>query len=93
MKRLMGSDRLPSHVWSAALSHTLTEPVAAVVTGVTGSGKTPVSVFLAAALRCLFQKGDDLHPAAKVETMAGGTPLTCMDRLPWLQKTAQDIDS
>lgn len=78
--------------WSAALAHSLDEPVIAVVMGVSGSGKTTVAALLAAALGCQFQEGDDLHPAANVKKMHGGTPLTDADRLPWLQKIAEEID-
>ena len=84
--------RNPRRVWSAALAHTLANPVIAVVMGVSGSGKTTVSVLLAAALGCQFQEGDDLHPAENVEKMHGGTPLTDADRLPWLRKIAEEID-
>jgi gluconokinase len=82
----------PRRVWSPALSHTIAKPVIAVVMGVSGSGKTTVAVLLAAALGCQFQEGDDLHPAANVEKMRGGTPLTDADRLPWLNKIAEEID-
>lgn len=78
--------------WSAALAHRLDGPVIAIVMGVSGSGKTTVAALLAAALGCQFQEGDDLHPAANVEKMHGGTPLTDADRLPWLQKIAEVID-
>jgi len=60
--------------------------------GVSGSGKTTVSALLAAGLGCQFQEGDDLHPAANVEKMKSGTPLTNADRLPWLHKIAEEID-
>lgn len=78
---------------SPALAHTITESVVAVVMGVSGSGKTTVSVLLAAALGCQFQEGDDLHPAENVEKMQSGTPLTDADRLPWLRKIAGKIDA
>jgi carbohydrate kinase (thermoresistant glucokinase family) len=61
--------------------------------GVSGSGKTTVSALLSAALGCQFQEGDDLHPAENVEKMHGGTPLTDEDRMPWLHKIAEEIDS
>ena len=80
-------------VWSAALAHTITQPVVAVVMGVSGSGKTTVSALLAAALGCQFQEGDDLHPAENVKKMQSGTPLTDADRLPWLHKIADEIDA
>ncbi len=87
----MGINPRPRRVWSAALTHTLGKPVIAVVMGVSGSGKTTVSVLLSAALGCQFQEGDDLHPAANVEKMHRGTPLTDADRLPWLRKIADEI--
>ena len=88
----MEVDRRPQRVWSAALAHTIIKPVIVVVMGVSGSGKTTVAALLAAALGCQFQEGDDLHPAANVEKMHGGTPLTDADRLPWLRKIAEEID-
>lgn len=81
------------HVWSPALAHTITGPVVAVVMGVSGSGKTTVAALLAAALGCQFQEGDDLHPAANVEKMHHGTPLTDADRMPWLHRIAEEIDA
>ena len=78
---------------SPTLAHATTEPVVAVVMGVSGSGKTTVSALLAAALGCQFQEGDDLHPAENVEKMISGIPLTDADRLPWLQKIAEEVDA
>ncbi len=86
-------DRPPRRLWSPALSHTIAKPVIAVVMGVSGSGKTTVAVLLSAVLGCQFQEGDDLHPAANVEKMRSGTPLTDADRLPWLNKIAEEIDA
>jgi gluconokinase len=91
-ERMMRRDSQPQRVWSAALAHTITKPVIAVVMGVSGSGKTTVSALLSAALGCQFQEGDDLHPADNVEKMHGGTPLTDADRMPWLHKIAEEID-
>lgn len=90
---MMRCDRQPQRVWSAAIALSIARPVIAVVMGVSGSGKTTVSALLAAALGCQFQEGDDLHPTANVEKMRGGTPLTDADRLPWLRKIADEIDS
>ncbi len=56
-----------------------------VVMGVSGSGKTEIGTRLAERLGCEFIEGDDFHPPANVAKMAGGTPLTDADRLPWLQ--------
>ncbi|HEY1189915.1 MAG TPA: gluconokinase [Gemmata sp.] len=55
-----------------------------VLMGVSGSGKTTVGEKLAAELGWRFVEGDDYHPPANVEKMAGGTPLTDADRGPWL---------
>ena len=88
----MASDQSFRRGWTAALEHTIGEPVIAVVMGVSGSGKTTVAALLAAALGCQFQEGDDLHPPENVEKMHAGTPLTDADRLPWLRKIAEVID-
>jgi len=89
---MMPSDRNTKRVWKPALAHSISKPVIAVVMGVSGSGKTTVSVLLSAALGCQFQEGDDLHPAANVEKMRSGIPLNDADRLPWLHKIAEEID-
>jgi carbohydrate kinase (thermoresistant glucokinase family) len=88
----MPPDRQLQRVWSAALANTIAKPVIAVVMGVSGSGKTTVSVLLSAALGCQFQEGDELHPPKNVEKMHGGSPLTDADRVPWLRKIAEEID-
>jgi gluconokinase len=88
----MPSDRNTKRAWKPALAHSISKPVIAIVMGVSGSGKTTVSVLLSAALGCQFQEGDDLHPAANVEKMRSGAPLTDADRLPWLHKIAEEID-
>ena len=82
----------PQREWSAALAHTVTRPVIVVVMGVSGSGKSTVAALLAGALGCHFQEGDDLHPRENVEKMHSGTPLSDVDRLPWLHKIAEEID-
>ena len=63
-----------------------------IVMGVSGSGKTTVAALLAAKFGWRYREGDDLHPAANVEKMRGGTPLTDEDRWPWLRKIAEEID-
>jgi gluconokinase len=57
-----------------------------ILMGVSGSGKTAVGEILARDLRCAWFDGDDYHPAANVEKMRAGTPLTDTDRWPWLDR-------
>lgn len=59
-------------------------PDIVVVMGVSGSGKTTIATGIAAATGWEFAEGDDFHPAANVEKMQGGIPLTDDDRWPWL---------
>jgi gluconokinase len=63
-----------------------------VVMGVSGSGKTTVGRALAARLGWPFEDADDLHPAANVEKMRHGIPLTDADREPWIRAVARTID-
>jgi len=58
--------------------------MAVVVMGATGVGKTTVGLALAERLGAPFLDADDLHPAAHVEKMRRGEPLTDDDRWPWL---------
>ncbi|HTW28056.1 MAG TPA: gluconokinase [Acetobacteraceae bacterium] len=74
-------------------SHPIRRTRVAVVMGVSGSGKTTVAVMLAATLGWRFQEGDSLHPPENVAKMRGGTPLTDADRLPWLRRVAEVIDT
>jgi gluconokinase len=55
-----------------------------VLMGVSGSGKTTVGKELARQLSWTFVDADDFHPAANVEKMHRGEPLTDEDRRPWL---------
>jgi gluconokinase len=55
-----------------------------IVTGVAGAGKTTVGKLMAKDLGWRFYEGDDFHPAANVEKMRRGEPLTDEDRRPWL---------
>jgi gluconokinase len=62
-----------------------------VVMGVAGSGKTTIGTMVAEALACSFLEGDSLHPAANVEKMSRGIPLTDADRAPWLAAIREHI--
>lgn len=55
-----------------------------VVMGPSGSGKSVVGAALAVDLGLEFVDADDLHPAANLDKMRAGTPLTDADRMPWL---------
>lgn len=66
-------------------------PLALIVMGVSGSGKTSIGEGIAAYLNVHFIEGDALHPAANVEKMSKGIPLTDEDRWPWLEKIGGEI--
>jgi gluconokinase len=63
-----------------------------VVMGISGSGKTTVGRALAEATGATFFDADDFHPAANVEKMRRGEPLTEVDRGPWLRALRALID-
>jgi gluconokinase len=56
-----------------------------IVMGTTGSGKTTIGTLLAKRQGWEFVDADDFHPAANVEKMKHGIPLTDADREPWLK--------
>ncbi len=62
-----------------------------VVMGVCGCGKSVVGAALAERLGATFIEGDQLHPAANVAKMAGGTPLDDSDRAGWLAAVGMAI--
>jgi carbohydrate kinase (thermoresistant glucokinase family) len=67
-------------------------PLVIVLMGVSGSGKSTVGAELSHALGWPFRDADSFHPAANVEKMSRGVPLTDADRWPWLDAIAQWID-
>ncbi len=66
---------------------------ALIVMGVSGSGKTTIAELLAKRLGWPFMEGDRLHPAANVEKMRQGIPLTDGDRAPWLDRIGEELKS
>ncbi|WP_029874108.1 gluconokinase [Rhizobium leguminosarum] len=73
------------------MSEQMNKPHAIIVMGVSGCGKSSVGEKLAEALHLAFVEGDALHPAANVEKMSKGIPLTDEDRMPWLDRIGEDI--
>jgi gluconokinase len=59
---------------------------------VSGAGKTTVGKLLACKLGWHFLEADDFHPAANIEKMRSGHPLTDEDRWPWLEQLRQQIE-
>src|SRR5512135_1066673 len=63
-----------------------------IVAGVSGSGKSTVGALLAGRLGWRFADADEFHPAANVDKMRDGVPLTDEDRWPWLRVIAAWMD-
>lgn len=63
-----------------------------IVAGVSGSGKSTVGALLAGRLGWRFADADKFHPAANVEKMRAGVPLTDEDRWPWLRAITAWMD-
>lgn len=61
------------------------------VMGTTGAGKTTVGQLLASRVHWAFLDADDFHPAANIEKMKHGIPLTDADREPWLKNMHEEL--
>lgn len=62
-----------------------------VIMGVCGSGKSTISQTLSEKLEAVFLEGDEFHPAENIKKMAGGEPLTNVDREAWIDAMAMAI--
>jgi gluconokinase len=72
--------------WKYLGGYSLTGGVVVILLmGVSGAGKTTIGKLLASDLGWVFADGDDYHPAANVEKMRNGIPLTDADRESWLE--------
>ena len=63
-----------------------------IIFGVSGAGKTTVGKLLVRELGWRFIEADDFHPAANIEKMRSGQPLTDEDRWPWLDCLRKQIE-
>jgi gluconokinase len=64
-----------------------------ILMGVSGSGKTEIGQCAARKLGLPFIEGDDYHPPANIQKMAGGTPLEDADRVAWIDALMAAIDA
>jgi gluconokinase len=60
------------------------KPVAVIVMGPAGVGKTTVAQLLSERLGWPFAEGDRFHPQANIDRMTSGMPLGDAERAPWL---------
>jgi gluconokinase len=70
-----------------------TSPLAVVVMGVAGCGKSTIGLALASALDARLIDADAHHPPANIAKMTAGHPLDDADRAPWLDAVAREIRS
>lgn len=71
--------------WACGRHSVAGMPVAVVVMGVSGTGKSTIAKGMAERLGWEFGEGDAFHPQANIDKMASGHALTDEDRWPWLE--------
>lgn len=89
-----GTRSVPDHIGSARCTAAGDDdkPMAIVVMGVCGSGKSVLGRELADSLEWPFVEGDDFHPPENVGKMSAGVPLDDDDRWGWLRSLAARMD-
>ncbi|ESL08005.1 carbohydrate kinase, thermoresistant glucokinase [Trypanosoma rangeli SC58] len=87
----IGSEEVANMVPAPPLMHPSSVPVAVVVMGPSGTGKSTIGSRLAQEMGWHFAEGDDYHSADNVQKMATGVPLTDEDRLPWLSRLRTEV--
>lgn len=70
---------------SSASCKQISHPVALVIMGVAGTGKTTLAQALQSRLGWPYAEADAFHPAANIAKMSAGHPLNDEDRKPWLE--------
>ncbi len=71
----------------------MAEPLAVILIGPMGCGKSTVGRLLAQRLGWPFWDADDYHPPENVAKMKAGLPLSDDDRRPWLDLLRKKIDA
>ncbi len=72
----------------------MNNPITAlVVMGVSGCGKSCVGESIAEKIGGYLIEGDQFHPAANIEKMSAGIPLTDEDRADWLTRLGEELAS
>nr|WP_314484765.1 gluconokinase [uncultured Pseudomonas sp.] len=70
----------------------MSQPITAlVIMGVAGCGKSSVSEALCNRNGAIQIEGDSFHPAANIEKMSAGIPLTDEDRAGWLDSLCVEL--
>ncbi|MDN3202910.1 gluconokinase [Algoriphagus sediminis] len=63
-----------------------------IVTGVSGTGKTTIGHMISSHLEIPFFDADDFHTKENIAKMSNGIPLTDEDRIPWLERLADQLE-